>query len=88
MPLTGRYHQIRRHFHHIFHPLIGDTTHGEGRHNRFFRRELGVGRLLLHARSLALIHPESGERLEISAPLDNQWRGLLDRLGWGSGAQD
>jgi tRNA pseudouridine65 synthase len=42
-PETGRYHQIRRHFHHVYHPLIGDTTHGEGRHNRFFRESLGVG---------------------------------------------
>ncbi len=35
-PQSGRRRQIRRHFKHIFHP-IGDTTYGEGRHNRFFR---------------------------------------------------
>ena len=33
-PLTGRRHQIRRHFKHIAHPLVGDTTHGKGAHNR------------------------------------------------------
>ena len=82
-PLTGRYHQIRRHFHHIFHPLIGDTTHGEGRHNRFFREAFGVRRLLLHAYSLGFTHPRTGEDLRIGAPLDPVWRGLLDRLGWG-----
>jgi len=81
-PHSGRYHQIRRHFHHIFHPLIGDTTHGEGRHNRFFRETFGVGRLLLHASALDLTHPRSGERLAISAPLDAQWQCLMVSLGW------
>jgi len=33
-PLSGRRHQIRRHFKHIAHPLVGDTTHGNGAHNR------------------------------------------------------
>jgi tRNA pseudouridine65 synthase len=82
-PETGRYHQIRRHFHHVYHPLIGDTTHGEGRHNRFFRESLGVGRLLLHAASLRLTHPLSGADLCILAPLDGTWNALLERLGWG-----
>jgi tRNA pseudouridine65 synthase len=81
-PLTGRYHQVRRHFHHIFHPLIGDTTHGEGRHNRYFRDAFGVRRLLLHAHRLELRHPQTGERLRIAAPPDTEWRGLLERLGW------
>ena len=87
-PLTGRYHQIRRHLHHIFHPLIGDTTHGEGRHNRFFRDAFGVHRLLLHAHSLAFTHPETGEAVQISAPLDGQWKGLLVRLGWRDALRD
>lgn len=82
IPETGRFHQIRRHFHHIFHPLIGDTTHGEGRHNRFFRDNLGVGRLLLHARSLAFPHPMTGKELRIEAALDAQWGNLLEALGW------
>jgi len=81
-PLTGRYHQIRRHFHHIFHPLVGDTTHGEGRHNRFFREAFGVERLLLHAQGLDLVHPQTGGPLSICAPLDAAWCGLLARLGW------
>ncbi len=81
-PETGRFHQIRRHFHHIHHPLIGDTTHGEGRHNRFFRETFGVGRLLLHARALAFRHPVTGENLCIQAPPDAQWTALSQELGW------
>jgi tRNA pseudouridine65 synthase len=81
-PETGRFHQIRRHLHHICHPLIGDTTHGEGRHNRLFRGRLGVRRMLLHARSVSFTHPRSGAELCIQAPLDAEWLRLLARLGW------
>ncbi len=81
-PLTGRYHQIRRHFHHICHPVVGDTTHGEGRHNRFFRDRFGVRRLLLHAASLTLSHPMTMAELCLRAPPDEQWRRLLQELGW------
>ena len=81
-PVTGRRHQLRRHFKHIFHPVIGDTRYGEGRHNRFFREELGCSRLLLHARELTFHHPVGGEQVVISAPLDDSFAALLDRLGW------
>lgn len=81
-PLSGRYHQIRRHFHHIHHPLIGDTTHGEGRHNRFFRQHFGINRLLLHARSLSFAHPYTGHAISIDATPDQQWQSLLHALGW------
>ena len=33
-PVTGRFRQIRRHLKHVSHHLIGDTSHGDGRHNR------------------------------------------------------
>ena len=85
-PETGRFHQIRRHFHHIFHPLIGDTTHGEGRHNRFFRDTYGVNRLLLHAHSLSFTHPVTGLDLHVEAPLDEQWRRVLAALNWNPAA--
>jgi tRNA pseudouridine65 synthase len=81
-PVTGRRHQLRRHFKHLFHPVIGDTRYGEGRHNRFFREEFGCGRLLLHARELTFDHPVTGAPLSLSAPLDETFTALLDRLGW------
>ena len=81
-PFGGRYHQIRRHFHHIFHPLIGDTTHGEGRHNRLFRDQFGINHLLLHALGLRLAHPFDDTELDLLAPLGPTWCALLERLGW------
>jgi tRNA pseudouridine65 synthase len=81
-PLTGRRHQLRRHFKHIFHPLIGDVDYGEGRHNRFFREEFGCRRLLLHAASLTFPHPADNRLLTVTAPLDGVFSGVLQRLGW------
>jgi tRNA pseudouridine65 synthase len=81
-PETGRRRQLRRHFKHIFHPIIGDTKYGEGRHNRFFRDEFGSHRLLLHAAELTVPHPVSGELLNIVAPLDEGMTALMGRFGW------
>jgi tRNA pseudouridine65 synthase len=66
---TGRRHQVRRHLKHISHPVIGDATHGKGPINRAFRAAWGLGRLALHARSLAFQHPATGARVFATAPL-------------------
>lgn len=81
-PLTGRMHQIRRHLKHIAHPVIGDTTHGKGDHNRVFREHFGCARLLLAATGLALRHPASGAALTISAPPADCFAAVLERFGW------
>lgn len=77
MPRTGRFRQIRRHLKHAFHHLIGDTSHGDGRHNRAFRMA-GIHRMLLHAESLAFVHPHSGERLHIQAMPEGEFARALD----------
>ena len=79
-PVTGRFRQIRRHLKHVSHHLIGDTSHGDGRHNRAFRM-LGVHRMLLHAWRLRFPHPESGEMLTFTAPLDAEFGKALAVLG-------
>jgi len=81
-PLTGRNHQIRRHLKHIFHPVIGDTAYGDGKHNDFFRRQFDCHRLLLHAREIGFVHPYAGRLLTIEAPLDNVFNDLLEALQW------
>lgn len=53
-PQQGRRHQIRRHFKHIGHPLIGDSTHGKGPLNRAVAAHIGTARLWLHASELRL----------------------------------
>jgi tRNA pseudouridine65 synthase len=81
-PRSGRRHQIRRHLKHVFHPIIGDTTYGEGRHNRLFRDDLGCSRMLLHAAELSFPHPWSGETVIISASLDEEFSQVMHRFGW------
>lgn len=81
-PETGRYRQIRRHFHHVSHHLLGDTSHGRGDHNRLIRQHYGVHRLMLHAWRIGVRHPSSGEPLRLEAPLDAAWQRLLGAFGW------
>ncbi|MGV8959836.1 MAG: pseudouridine synthase [Stenotrophomonas sp.] len=84
-PQTGRFRQIRRHLKHVFHHMIGDTSHGDGRHNRTFRMQ-GVHRMLLHAERLRFAHPHSGEMIDVSAPLDREFQKAMDLFGWQLGA--
>jgi tRNA pseudouridine65 synthase len=72
-PLTGRRHQLRRHMKHIAHPIIGDATHGKGPLNRAVAELLGLQRLWLHAQSLTLTHPVSGQPLVIHSALADEW---------------
>lgn len=84
-PQTGRYRQIRRHLKHLSHHLIGDSSHGDGRHNRSFRM-VGVHRMLLHAWRLRFAHPLTGLNIDVRAPLDDEWQKALRILGWEAAA--
>lgn len=79
-PRTGRFRQIRRHLKHLSHHLIGDTSHGDGRHNRAFRM-MGIHRMLLHAERLRFDHPHSGARIEAVAPVDVEFAKALGLFG-------
>jgi len=82
-PLTGRRHQLRRHLKHIAHPIIGDATHGKGRHNRLFQELFDCRRLLLAATEMRLTHPVSGVELCLTAPLAEDFLRVVKQLGWG-----
>ena len=76
-PLTGRRHQIRRHFKHIAHPLIGDSTHGKGPLNRQLAQWLGVQRLWLHACRLEVPGFAGGPATVIEAAPGSEWQPLM-----------
>jgi tRNA pseudouridine65 synthase len=81
-PQNGRRHQIRRHLHHIFHPIIGDTTHGDGRQNKFFRSHFNSHRLLLCATRVQFEHPYDNTPVTIEAPPSSSFTRISDALGW------
>lgn len=81
-PTTGRKHQLRRHMHHLSHPIIGDTTHGDGKHNRLFRDHYDCHRLLLHASELRFIHPITEKPLVLKAEFDETWKNLFTTFEW------
>jgi tRNA pseudouridine65 synthase len=81
-PLTGRWHQLRRHMKHISHPIIGDATHGKGRHNRLFQELFGCHRLLLAAVELGFVHPVTGKPVLIQTPVSEDFAAVLKALGW------
>ncbi len=80
-PLTGRMHQIRRHFAHLSHPLIGDTIYGDGRQNRAFRDHLGVRQLLLKAYRLEFAHPKTGTPIQAISRWDSTWQKVFEAAG-------
>lgn len=80
-PVTGRFRQIRRHLKHVSHHLIGDTSHGDGRHNRAFRMR-GVHRMLLHAWRLGFPHPQTGAMLRVQAAPEGEFLKAMALFGW------
>ncbi|QAV22497.1 tRNA pseudouridine(65) synthase TruC [Proteus hauseri] len=81
-PETGRKHQLRRHMSHIRHPIIGDTAHGDLRQNRGVVNNFQSHRLMLHASHLNLIHPITGQALNLTAKWDLPWQHLINQFGW------
>jgi tRNA pseudouridine65 synthase len=80
-PLTGRKHQLRRHLAHLRHPIVGDTSHGDGKHNRLFQQHFNCRRLMLIAKQLQIPHPITGETLLFSAGL-NELETLFQQFSW------
>src|SRR5262249_46887097 len=72
---TGRQHQIRIHLAHIGLPILGDAVYG-----REQRGPLEVARQMLHARTLAFVHPLTGSRVQAEAPLPEDMRRVLAGL--------
>jgi len=76
---TGRTHQIRVQLAQLGFPVVGDEKYGDFDLNKSLARQ-GARRMFLHAERLALRHPRTDEKLELSAPLPADLRDLLDRI--------
>lgn len=71
-PITGRTHQLRVHFAHIGHPILGDDVYGKPSDH--------IGRHALHASELLLPLPYNGEPLTISSPIPEDMKAALSKI--------
>ncbi|MBQ7879710.1 MAG: hypothetical protein IJ317_03575, partial [Clostridia bacterium] len=71
---TGRTHQIRVHAKHLGHPVVGDPVYG------YKKQKFTLNGQLLHARTLELTHPTTGERMTFHAPLPEYFKDVLKKL--------
>ena len=74
---TGRTHQIRVHLSEIGHPVVGDMTYSNG------KNEFNVEGQCLHAKRLEFMHPITGEKMVLEAPLPKYFENILNYLGRG-----
>jgi tRNA pseudouridine65 synthase len=81
-PETGRMHQLRKHFAHIFHPIIGDRTHGCNKQNKLFKETWELDTMMLHASQLIFTHPVTGLQITINAPLQPEFVRTMGIMGW------
>ena len=72
---TGRTHQIRVHMAHIGHPILGDTVYGNK------KPVPGLQGQCLHAVGLRFLHPRTGEMVELSCGLPEEFRTQLQKCG-------
>ena len=82
--LTGRTHQIRVHCQSIGHPIACDERYGDKAFSRWARGQ-GLHRMFLHAHRLRLRLPGNDQRLDITAPLDNELLKFMTNIGCNSG---
>lgn len=76
---TGRTHQIRVHMAHVGHALVGDPVYGLRRSGD--PRVDDFPRQALHAFRLGLMHPASGDMMEWTIPMAEDFAALLQALG-------
>lgn len=73
---TGRTHQIRVHLTYIGHPIVGDPVYG----NAQKLADVPLVGQLLHAKTLSLAQPTTGEELRFDSPLPNYFQAALATL--------
>lgn len=79
-PETGRMHQIRKHFAHILHPIIGDRPHGCNKQNRLFKERWQLEQMMLHAAELTITHPSKNEKLTFRSAFHSEFVRIAEIL--------
>lgn len=79
---TGRMHQIRRHFAHIRHPILGDRKRGDRHHNQAWELHYGITAIQLLAWQLTFVHPFTHQKVELQAMPELPMLQVWAILGW------
>lgn len=74
IPQTGRMHQLRKHFKHIFHPILGSRPHGCNKQNKLWLENYELKGMMLHAHQLIFKHPISNEKLILNAKINEEFK--------------
>ena len=82
VPTTGRMHQLRKHFAHIHHPIIGDRPHGCNKQNKLFKETWDMMTMLLHASQISFNHPLTKDEVVIQAPLHDEFKRVMNIMNW------
>ncbi|MCB0478253.1 MAG: pseudouridylate synthase [Crocinitomicaceae bacterium] len=77
-PQTGRFHQLRKHMKHIFHPILGDRPHGCNKQNKLWKEQYEMTTMMLCARELQFKYKE--EQIRISANYSQELKRTLNML--------
>ena len=80
IPETGRFHQLRKHFKHILHPILGCRKHGCNKQNKLWLQTFDINKMTLHAHQLTFNHPFSNERITVNATIDDDFKKVGDIL--------
>lgn len=69
IPETGRFHQLRKHFKHILHPILGCRKHGCNKQNKLWLNTFEITAMPLHSHQLNFKHPYTQQNISINASL-------------------
>ena len=81
IPETGRMHQLRKHFKHILHPILGSRPHGCNKQNKLWLENFELKGMMLHAHQLVFNHPITNERITLNATINEEFEKVADILG-------
>jgi len=78
--LTGRHHQIRRHFSRRVDHLLGDRKYGKKKYNDYYLENFGLERIFLHSHRFEFFHPMAKEQINIFCPLFPDLQECLNKM--------
>lgn len=81
-PQSGRIHQIRKHFAHIDHPIIGDRPHGCNKQNKLFKDKFNMTTMMLHAAEIVFNHPVNKKEIIIQARLNSEFERIIQLMSF------